>query len=354
MALLAAAIAAVVVPLTAGGKHSAGGRPTATAEASSYVVRYHVVENGVPSWEVLAASRPFTGSDLTYRTADAPSSSAHPDSGTISTETELFSVDGNGAHPVSGRQPGPPSADLQLGAELPELVSRGVAEDLHRTDRIAGHDCRLYRLAEPASGPVAALDPAQGHDDVCIAGDGLVVAETWTYHGRVVLERTADLVAADAPWPASVPRPPAVPPGLIGASAAAATVARAPAGFQAVIPPPAAPAGFTANPGAYVFRLPDPQQPRQIVAQTTIWVFTRGRVDITVEAGAQRGGVLPWSRTDTVTAPLRLAAGRPATTALRSDGPEVRIDLGQGQWVRVRGTVPLTTLSEFAASLRLT
>ena len=40
-----------------------------------------------------------------------------------------------------------------------------------------------------------------------------------------------------------------------------------------------------------------------------------------------------------------------ATTALRSDGPEVRVPLGAGRWVRVRGTVPLSELVSYARRL---
>jgi hypothetical protein len=100
------------------------------------------------------------------------------------------------------------------------------------------------------------------------------------------------------------------------------------------------------------FRLPDPERPSLTVASTVVWAFQDGARAVTVEAGVQRGGRLPWSPTDTVTRPVRLAGLGEGTTALRSDGPEVRIDLGQGRWVRVRGTVTLDSLTAFAAVLR--
>jgi hypothetical protein len=72
-----------------------------------------------------------------------------------------------------------------------------------------------------------------------------------------------------------------------------------------------------------------------------------------VEAGRERGGALPWSSADSPTRPLRLPGFGTASTALRSDGPEVRVDLGDGLWVRVRGTVSVAVLERYAATLRL-
>ena len=43
----------------------------------------------------------------------------------------------------------------------------------------------------------------------------------------------------------------------------------------------------------------------------------------------------------------------PATTALRSDGPEVRVDLGGGRWVRVRSALSVADLTAYAQRLTL-
>jgi hypothetical protein len=48
-----------------------------------------------------------------------------------------------------------------------------------------------------------------------------------------------------------------------------------------------------------------------------------------------REGQLPWSRGDTPTRPVRLAGLGPAVVALRSDGPEIRVDLSGSRWVSV-------------------
>jgi hypothetical protein len=132
--------------------------------------------NGVRQWEVLSVRRPFDGSDLTYRTSTRPGPGARADAGTISTRTGLFTENASGVHPVSGRQPGPPSADLWVGVEMSEAISRGLAQDRHASRRIAGRECAVYRLADPPSGPLHPLNAAVGHDDLCVSREGLVLS----------------------------------------------------------------------------------------------------------------------------------------------------------------------------------
>src|SRR5439155_1843350 len=80
-----------------------GGTPGgATAFPTSYLIVYRVVTNGVPQWEILAAHRPFDGSDLTYRTVARPQSGDAPAGGTISTATGLFTVSSGRVELVSG------------------------------------------------------------------------------------------------------------------------------------------------------------------------------------------------------------------------------------------------------------
>ena len=78
----------------------------------------------------------------------------------------------------------------------------------------------------------------------------------------------------------------------------------------------------------------------------------RGAQVITVEAGAERGGKLPWPQGDTATSAVTLAGLGRAATAVRSDGYQVRVDLGGGHWVRVLGTVPLPELVTYCQGLR--
>jgi hypothetical protein len=341
LAGVAAGITALVWP---------GTSPTFGRAPRSYVVLYRNVINGVTQWEVLAVQRPLTGSDLTYRILARPAADAVPDAGSISTATALYTETADGVRLVSGRQPGPVSNDLWLTVELRDALARGVAVDLHQSRQVAGMRCPVYRLADPPSGPLHRLDMSVGHDDMCLGANGLVLSETWTYHGSVVEQRTAVTVAVGS-WPTGIPQPSSTASAAPGSAAAATVTPDAhPTSFLAT---PPAPAGFRPAMTPVDFSLPDSRHPTQTVASTVVWSFVRGARVMTVEAGRERGGVLPWSAADSPTRPVKLRGLGAASTALRSDGPEVRVDLGDGRWVRVRGTVPLTALLSYAGSLRL-
>ena len=79
----------------------------------------------------------------------------------------------------------------------------------------------------------------------------------------------------------------------------------------------------------------------------------RGAQVVTVEAGTERGGELPWRAGDTSTASVTLKGLGAATTAVRSDGYQLRVALSGGRWIRVLGTVPLVDLVAYGQLLTL-
>ena len=323
----------------------------AAAYPRSYVIVYTVIQNGAHHWEVLSVQRPFTASDLTYTTATSPHDGDQPSGGSMSTANGLYAVDTAAVRLVSGRQPGVPAGDQYAGASIAEMTRRGLARDLGTTTTVAGRTCRIYRFAAPPSGAIAALAGGGDHDDLCFDADGLELSEAWVYRGAVVLQRTAVEVHA-SPLPvvqSSAPQAPSTDgAAAAGPNAATITADAHPSTFIADPPPPQ---GFVAAGPAVDFRFPDPQSPSQAAAASVVWAFTDGAHVITVEAGSESGGGLPWSDGDTVTEPVGLRGLGPATTAVRSDGFELRIDLGQGEWVRVRGTVPLDQLIAYGHRL---
>jgi hypothetical protein len=131
----------------------------------------------------------------------------------------------------------------------------------------------------------------------------------------------------------------------------APTVVADPSPDSFVAPPPA-PGGFRARTPEH-FTLPDPQHPRTVLASSTVWSWVDGAEVLTVEAGTEAQGQLPWKPDDTVTRPVNLTGLGPAQTALRSDGPEVRVVVSGRGWVRVRGTGRLADVVRFADKLRL-
>jgi len=352
-AIAAAVIAAVVVTVlvTRGGSSTVA---VGTTYPTSYLIVYQVTQNGASRWEVLSVQRPFGASDLNYTTTSAPRAGDQASTGNMSTATGLYAVDAQAVRLVSGRQPGPPSGDQYAGEAIPELTRRGLAADLGKTATIAGRTCNVYRFAAPPSGAVAPLtSTADGadHDDLCFDSEGLELSESWTYHGAVVLQRTAVEVrtSANAIAGTSLPVPPSVDSAEpAGPHAATVTPTQQPSTFIAAPQPPS---GFTPSGPAVDFRFPDAQDPSQAAATSVVWAFTDGPRVITVEAGSERGGGLPWRAGDTSTEPVTLHGLGPASTAVRSDGFEVRVDLGGGDWVRVRGTVSLDALIAYAHRL---
>jgi hypothetical protein len=332
------------------GSHSP---PAITALPRSYVVTYRVLQNGAQHWEVLTVHRPFDGSDLTYDTPQAPRASEPPAAGNISTDLALFAVEGTSVRTVSGRQPGPASGDQYLAPELVDLVARKLAADTGKDQTVAGRFCRIYRFLEPPSGPVKPLGGGSDHDDLCLDRSGLLLSERWTYHGGVVLERTATTVrTSDGELSAGVEPPTPSTAGAAPPSAGAGSAVPDP-NPDSFLAPPAVPAGYAAAGPAVKFTLPDPQHPASTVAASVIWAFEDGPRFVTVEAGTGRPGQVPWRPDDTVTKPATLRGLGPATTALRSDGTEVRVDVGNGRWVRVRGAMSVAQLTAYAQQLAL-
>ena len=322
------------------------------AFSAVYRVVYSDVTNGVHQWEVLTVHRPLEGSDLFYSTVGIPGPADHPSSGSISTATDLFSVSAGAVSLASGRQPGPPTGDQDLYELMPDLEARGLAVDLHTSKRIAGLACSEFRFADPPAGPVGPIDLSVGHDDICFDRSGLILAEAWTYHGSVVETRTAVEVAESAAQLARQPALPAPSTATAGAGGPGAAIVTPVTDSGTAAADVPVPTGFQTWSTPVTFRLPDPQDPTQLVAETQVWAFVSGGRVITVEAGTERGGTLPWTSGDTVTAPVTLRGLGPVQLALRSDGPELRVDLGNGEWARIRGTVSIPALTAYAQRLQ--
>ena len=357
----ATAAAAAAAALSAGLFAGCGGPQTSpktsdvTALPPAYQVVYRVESsNGSSSrqyWEVLTQSDPFDVSDLVY--GSDPRSGADPNTGTVSSFDHLYELSGGRLTLVSDRQPGPGSGAPATAVEVAELAQRRIAAVRGRSSA-AGEPCTVVRFGEPPVGPITAPN-GSGADDICIDRSGLETHEAWTYHGRVVLERTALEVRVGSSDSAIVGAPALSTARTSGApailkvtqpaqSSAAQSSAAQSSAAQSYLATPPAPGGFTAQPVATTIAF-SPSDPSQVTDLSTIWSFSDGGAVITVEAGQ---GQLPWSPGDTPTGALELKGLGRAALALRSDGPEVRVELDQNRWIRVRGTVPPEQLSRSA------
>jgi len=334
-AIALSVVAAIIVIVT----HSPRPTDLGTTRMTNYRITYRVTFQNSVRYEDLSVRRPYEATDLTA--ADA---TALPSNGAISTENALYDVRGPGDLVlVGGREPGPPSGDQDLATQMPEMTARHLASDLHASQRIAGRTCHTFRLLEPPSGPIKPLKGSD-HDDMCIASGGLVLSESWTLKGNVAFSRRATKVSHDAlPIPALAN---ATTPS--GQGTATSRVVQNPSSF---LRSPVAPSRWHAQP-VVELAIPTPNAPQMPALASIVWAFSRGARTIFVEAGGPSGQV-PWQTGDTVTRSVRLAGLGGATTAIRSDGAEIRVALSGGRWVRVRGTLPLRTLVRYAQQLRL-
>lgn len=343
-----AAAAVAVAPLAACSSGSAAPprTPDVAAMPAAYQILYRVTVSNGPSpqqkWEVLTQTDPFDVSDLTYGTD--PRSGGQPQTGAVSSFDHLYDLANGGLTLVSDRQPGPGSGVQGTGVELAELVRLGLAKTLGRSV-VSGDTCQVVRFGEPPVGPITPPD-GSGRDDVCIDRSGLEVQEAWTYHGKVVLERSALQIRIGSTDPSITEAPPLSAARPSGAPAVLKVIQ--PAG-QSYLATPPDPSGFAARPAVSTVAY-NPSDPNLVTDVSTIWSFSKGGAVVTVEAGQ---GQLPWDPNGAPTESLNLTGLGQASLALRSDGPEVRVQLDQDRWVRVRGTIPAPDLSRYASELTL-
>jgi hypothetical protein len=330
----AAVIAALALSLPGG---SSG-----TALAARYQVVYRVTTSNASAtdWEVLTVTDPFDVSDLTY-TAD-PRSGARPSAGSVTTYDALYDLRGGQLQLVTYRQPALGSGDQALVTELGDLTKRGLAARRPGRRTVAGVGCDVLRVSEPPAGPLTPVGPS-GHDDLCLTGSGVELSETWTLGGKVVLERTA-VEATIGSTDRHLALSPA--PGSAAPAAEALVAVSRPAAATFLLPPPG-PAGFEAMPSVHAITH-DPTDLTRVADVSDVWAFRRAGDLVTVEAGT---GQTPWNVGSIPTRAVRLKKLGRAVTVLRSDGPEVQVQLGGGRWVRVRGTVPLGQLVSYASEL---
>lgn len=335
----AAVVAAVGLSLTGGSPGVALG---GEALAGRYQVVYQVTTSNAPTrrWEVLTVTDPFDVSDLTY-TAD-PRSGARPAAGSVSTYDALYDLRGGRLQLVTYRQPALGSGDQALVAELGDLTQRGLATRLTGRRTVAGVGCDELRVSEPPAGPLTPIGRS-GHDDLCLTRSGVELSETWTLGGKVVLRRAAvEVTIGSADRRIAVGPAPA--PGAPGAEALVAVSRPAAATF--LLAPPT-PSGFEAMPSVHAITH-DPTDLTRVADVSDVWAFRRGGALITVEAGT---GQTPWNDSGVPTRNVLLKQLGPAVTVLRSDGPQVQVQMGGGRWVRVGGTVALAQLVSYASEL---
>lgn len=315
----------------------------------------HRAGQAATSWEERVVARPFRGRSATFDARPRVPGAA-PQVANLTSDVALYLVQDDGRlQEVAGRVPGLGAGDHALGVVIDAAVGRGLARRVGSSE-VLGRRCTTYRLAGPPTGPLQAFGDAGDRDDVCIDDDGLILREEWVIDGGVVLVRTA--VEVDTDLGAAIVERALVTDGAerLPATVAVPRVERLGPGddLDTFLPPPIAPEGF--DPATVVRQLvpaqvsnPSVADPGAIEYVSVAWVFTRGPDLVTVEAVTGPPGRPPWPEDPSV----RTSIGGlgVAESVLGPDGPELRVDSGEGRWIRVRGTVAPRALSAYAAEL---
>lgn len=263
-----------------------------------------------------------------------------------------FRAEGAGrATVVVAGPPGPPASDVRLEAGLADAVDDGRAEVVeHR--RVLGRTCHVLRTAVPlANGDLAPTERDGDHTDTCVDAAGLVLEELVVSDGEPLLRRIAVEVELD----------PELDDVDLAVGEPTLTVDEG-GGFVGEVEPgsrtpgrffePTAPPGFRRH-GRYAVVPPqaenfaDPNRRGQRLTYVSD-VFVDGSDVVVLDQGGTFGDVEPFP--DLRGVPVDLPLG-PATLTYGQLGPAVVVDLGEGDFVRARGTTAPSALLALLRSL---
>lgn len=253
--------------------------------------------------------------------------------------------------------PGVAPSDVRVSDIAEDLVEQGLAE--RREQRtVAGRRCLVYRTSGPLSAKSLRRPSAQEYADNCLDQQGLVLEELYVVDGRPLSRRVATTVDTAPTFATGTFRTEAVtiPVDKGGGSVREVEPDSAPEGDDPFWQLAAPPAGFE-QVGRYSVVPPqadnfsDPLRRKFIVA-TVSDVYVDGPKLIVVDQGStlEGGEAFPPAPEGTPT----LDAGQLGTAEvhLSGDGAELRVNLRQGAFVRVYGTVPVADLASVLRDLR--
>lgn len=310
------------------------------AGPAAYTIRYALREPGRPdAAETVAVARPYR------------SKRSSPTETTVTDFARLQVTPAKGA--VSVLSPPPAAVDPRPALVVARAVEEGLLE-AREWRKVLGRRCRVHRgLSSVASSTISAALPTQ-HTDVCVDAEGLVLEEWQVFEGKAVRQRVATAIETSADVEAVTAEPTlAVAQG--GGSVLAVDPASEPPGTFYVLD--AAPAGATRR-GRYAVVPPQPgladESERRRAVASTADVYERGADVLVVDRGAtlnQEDAFQPRPEGRPVELGPTLGTGE---LLLSWTGPEVRVKLTDGRFVRVLGTLTIEEVVAAARSLRET
>lgn len=248
--------------------------------------------------------------------------------------------------------PGPPASDVRVAPALPDALARGRVE-LVEWRTVLGRRCHIVRSAAPlATAELGAPERDGEHTDTCIDATGLVLEELVVDGGRPLLRRVAiDLEVAPDVDAVSFETGEHTLEVDQGGGFVAETEPRsrvpgrffeatAPAGFQragrfAVVPPQPDRFGDVRRRGERVTQISD--------------VFVDGADVVVLDQGGTLGGVDPFPDLDGVA--VDVDGFGEASLGHGLAGSRIVIVLGEGRFLRARGTVAPDVLLDLLEAL---
>ena len=342
------------------GSMKTGGSPVEIGEPPlTYRIDYRVVARGggdeVVTSDRLLVRRPFESRLESY---DDAVPRGDPASIQVARLGRLL-LDGPGRNAVVAvRPPAPGASDLRVDAVLDDALDAGVLERRERRE-VLGRPCQVYRSAAPlTTHALSRAGDASEHADTCVDADGLVLEEVLVDDGDVLLRRVAIDVEVD---PALTDEQfetgePTVPENLGGGLWRELTpTSRTPGRFfEPELPPGFDRAGrYAVVPGGE----PDPSG-LPITSQRRVTfvsdVLADERDVIVIDQGSTTDGsqALPGAPDGART--VEIDAIGTFTVVLDARAAAVQVDLGDGDFLRISGTVPVGRLLDVARSLERT
>ncbi len=323
------------------GSEEVAGDPLAIGDGGdAYTVTYALRLPGLAdTTETIAVVRPYR------------SRRSAPTEVTVTDFTRLQVKPSKGA--VSVLSPPPAAVDPRPALVVGRAVEEGLLERREQR-RVLDRLCQVHRgLSSVSASTISAALP-QEYTDVCISDDGLVLEEWQVVGGKPARQRIATAVEERAEV-AAITAEPTLTATQGGGSVLAVDPASEPPGRFFVLD--AVPPGFALR-GRYSVVPPQPgledESARRQAIASTADVFERGADVLIVDRGATLSQdtafqALPEGRE--VDLGTVLGTGE---LLVSWTGPEVRVALADGKFVRVYGTVGIDEVVATARALRET
>lgn len=318
----------------------------------SYRIDYRVEGYGgddlVVTSDRLWVRRPWDSRLEVYRGA-LPE--GEPDAVQVSAFGAFRADSDEGAAVVVASPPGPGASDVRIAGALARAVEDGRVELVERR-RVAGRTCQVIRSATTlATGDLVPATGPDDHADTCIDASGLVLEELLVSEGEVLLRRIATEVEVD--------------PDLEGISFETGDPTLSVdegGGFVAETEPgsrvpgrffePRTPPGFTRH-GRFAVVPAQAENFTEVdrLPQRLTYisdVFVDGSDVVVLDQGGTVGNVDPFPGLEGVDVDVAAGAG---VLTYGLGGPTLIVDLGEGRFLRARGTVAPDLLIELLDAL---